>query len=265
MNYGKEKRLMNFFSNNKTVIVPLDDLLISGYLERDFDVSKVISSIELEPPSAILGYTGLFMNNHRLMKLPSILNISASTILHNHTNKILVQSVEHALRMNMDAVAVHVNLSSEYETEMLRMLGNVSEECYKWGMPLMAIIYPRNETEDANYLHMKKEFNEEYTKLIVHCARVASELGADIIKTQFTGCEESFKEVISAAGRVPVVIAGGKVVEENEIIDQVQKAMLAGAAGVSIGRNVFLRDKPNRIIRKIKNVVFEKESAHGFK
>ena len=68
---------------------------------------------------------------------------------------------------------------------MLYNLGLVSEICNIYGMPILAIIYPRKEHafEGKNYLSIKESNRSAYTKLVSHCVRIAFELGADIIKT----------------------------------------------------------------------------------
>lgn len=125
-------------------------------------------------------------------------------------------------------------------------------------MPLLAIIYPRKEQMigDDNYLELKKSRPDEYTRLVAHCTRIAFELGADIIKTQYTGDSESFAEVISSAGGKPVLIAGGALCEEQQLYEMVSGAMKAGAAGVSIGRNIFNRNNAAEIIDNLQKIVF---------
>ena len=126
-------------------------------------------------------------------------------------------------------------------------------------MPLLVIVYPRTEHEgkDYNYEDLKKENEEEYTKLVCHCVRIAFELGADIIKTQFTGSVESFSKVVEAANGTPVLIAGGKMMDENELYAMVSDSIKAGGAGVSIGRNVFNREDSLEVIERLRKIVFD--------
>jgi DhnA family fructose-bisphosphate aldolase class Ia len=84
---------------------------------------------------------------------------------------------------------------------------------------------------------------------------VGAELGADIIKVVYTGSAESFREVVEGCF-VPVVIAGGeKMGNDEDLIEMVKGAMAAGAAGVSIGRNVFQHKDPERMVQKICRIV----------
>jgi len=92
-------------------------------------------------------------------------------------------------------------------------------------------------------------------KSVKHAARVGAELGADIVKVVYTGSVESFREVVEGCF-VPVVIAGGeKMGNDEDILEMVRGAMAAGAAGVSIGRNVFQHEAPEKIVQTISKIV----------
>jgi len=254
---GKRKRLNRILgANGKGVIVPLDDSLISCNNEGLRNLKKKLIDIENSMPNGILCYFGTASLISKL-DIPLIINISASTVQSHHTKKILISTVQQAVAIDAAAVAVHVNISSKYESEMLANLGSVAEACNTYGMPLLAIIYPRKEhaTGDDNYLELRERMPAEYTRLVAHCTRIAFELGADIIKTQYTGDSESFSQVVLSAGGRPVLIAGGKLCEEQQLYEMVSEAMKAGAAGVSIGRNIFNRTNASEIIHNIQKIV----------
>lgn len=264
---GKERRLNHLFAGkDKCIIVPIDDSLISGPKDGLFDLQSKIEQIEKAAPNAILAFSGS-ANIIRNLSMPLILNITASTVLGQHTNKVLISSVEYAISVGADAVAVHLNISSQYESEMLRIAGQISDKCHKYGMPLMILAYPRCEKSvdgilrDENYKDLMVNDSEQYTKLVAHCVRVAYELGADIIKTQYTGSCTSFKNVVASAPKKPIVIAGGENVEIDELLKKVEGAMKGGGAGVSIGRNVFNNQHSDAIIFAIKKIVFDNLSS----
>lgn len=141
---------------------------------------------------------------------------------------------------------------------MLQTLGYVSEECNKWGMPLLAIMYPRGETaygEDDNHLDLKKNKPEEYAKLVRHAARVGVELGADIVKTQYTGSTKTFKTVVDGCKPVPVIIAGGPQVSDEKILGNIYGAIQAGGAGICMGRNSFHRENTAAFVKAVREIV----------
>jgi class I fructose-bisphosphate aldolase len=128
---------------------------------------------------------------------------------------------------------------------MLKDFGEVSKTCQRWGMPLLAMVYPRG----------PKIQNEYDVKVVKHAARLGAELGADIVKVSYTGSLESFKEVVEGCF-VPVVIAGGpKMSTDKDILEMVKGSIEAGGAGVSIGRNVFQHDHPSLIVKAISSIV----------
>jgi len=138
-------------------------------------------------------------------------------------------------------VSVHVNLGAASEREMLADLGRVAKECARWGLPLLAMMYTRGEK-------IRNPFDVANVK---HAARVAAELGADIVKVVYTGSPDSFREVVEGC-LVPVVIAGGEKMEtEEELLEMVRGSLDAGGIGVSIGRNIFQHHDPAKMVRAI--------------
>ena len=259
INLGKYKRLQKIFPNHgKSFIVPIDDLLICGTEQHLKHFDEQIPLFNTLPIDAVLGFPGVFNQFREALKEKAwIINLTTSTKLGVHTEKKLSLSLSNAIANGADAVAVHVNITSPSENEMIQTLGHISCECQAAGIPLMAIVYPRKpgKTQDDNYETLKEEQFESYIELVCHACRVAVELGADIIKTNYTGSTDSFKRVVRAAGGVPVVIAGGVVISENEIISNAQNALNAGASGVCFGRNFFARDDIASFSNKIDEVL----------
>jgi DhnA family fructose-bisphosphate aldolase class Ia len=247
-------------TTGRTVIVPIDDSLINGPTQGLERMGPKIEQIVQYPPDAIMGFLGSFRNFPELLaKVPGILNLTASTIRSHHTRKMLVSTVSQALQLGVDGVAVHINISSKYESEMLHTLGSIAQECNDVGMPLLSIVYARSEGKngDENYDNVKQTNKEEYTKLIAHAARVAVELGADIVKTQYTGDPDTFLFIVEACSPIPVVVAGGPIVEMNDMLKVAYEVVCAGGAGVSFGRNIFSRANPQPYIAALKMIVHE--------
>ncbi len=99
--------------------------------------------------------------------------------------------------------------------------------------------------------------------MVSHAARLGAELGADIIKTNYTGDVESFKAVVECC-LAPVVIAGGpKAKTALDTLEMTKEAMQAGAAGLSIGRNVFQHENPTAIAQALVAIVHEGASVEA--
>lgn len=239
-------------------MIPIDDALIDGPEGGLRNPTRKLGEIIAGAPDAILGFRGVFKHSYGyLSQTAGIMNLTASSVRATHTRKILVGKVEEALYWGLDGVAVHVNVTSQYESEMLSTLGTVARECEVVGMPLMALMYPRSETPtgDNNYLDIKKSNPPEYARLVRHAARIGVELGADIIKTQYTGDPDSFGTVVEACGETPVVIAGGPFVELDTSLLCAKGAIQAGAAGVCFGRNSFNREDTTRFVKLLRGIV----------
>ena len=160
---GKRRRMFRIFGDKgKCIVVPLDDNLISKYNEGLKNLHDKIKDIQQAKPNGVLCYLGTASIIDKY-EVPIILNLTASTEYKTHTKKILVSTIEQAIAIDAAAVAVHINVSSSYESIMLENLGAVSEVCQKYGMPLLVIVYPRTEHagKDYNYEDLKKENEAE--------------------------------------------------------------------------------------------------------
>lgn len=256
---GKQIRIDRIINSEtkKTVIVPIDDSLIFGPFDGLQDIKEKTKQIALGKPDAVIAFSGTVKNSFSYLKgIATIINLTASTVRSCHTRKIIINSVEQAVSLGADAVAVHINISSSFESEMLQNFSVIYRQCELLGIPIVAIMYPRKEIggQDYNYEDIKSN-PQQYAKLVAHTVRVGVDLGADIIKTQFTGDTESFYSVIKASEPIPIVIAGGALLETNKALKMAYDAIVAGAAGVSFGRNVFNRLNSSYYIQALKEIV----------
>jgi len=253
---GKEIRLERIIDRNshKTVIIPMDHGVTVGPIEGLADMRETVSKVVAGGANAILMHKGMVSAGHRGTgkDVGLIIHLSAGTSISPDPNaKELVCTVEEAIKLGADAVSVHINLGAETDKEMLRQLGHVSRHCTQWQMPLVAMMYTRG-------AKIKDEYD---VKNVKHAARVGAELGADIVKVVYTGSIESFTEVVQGCP-VPVVIAGGpKMDSDEDIFKMVEGALEAGAAGLSIGRNAFQHEKPDKIIEALCKMVHEGASV----
>ncbi|MDM7934084.1 MAG: 2-amino-3,7-dideoxy-D-threo-hept-6-ulosonate synthase [Methanothrix sp.] len=258
---GKAIRLERILDRRtrRAVIVPMDHGISVGPIKGLIDMAATVDMVAEGGANAVLGHMGLPLHGHRGYgrDVGLIVHLSASSSLGPDPNhKVLVTSVEDAIRVGADGVSIHVNVGAEDEAEMLRDLGRTARTCDLWGMPLIAMMYPRGPK-------VRSEHGVEYVKI---AARIGSELGADIVKTNYTGSPEAFREVVSGCN-VPVVIAGGpKMDTEKELLQMVYDAVSVGAAGVAIGRNIFQAENPTLLVRRLCSIVHEgytPEEAEG--
>jgi DhnA family fructose-bisphosphate aldolase class Ia len=265
---GSRRRLRRLVPGERPALwLPLDDGLISGPEDHLRDVRALLHREVLDHVTAVLGFRGLLVAAQReLVDTPFVMNLSASTTMGEHTRKIPVGTVRHAISAGADAVACHVNMSSPYETEQLEMLGGRVDEAQGYGLPVVAFAYPRGRRKDGtdeNYTAMRAQDPERFAALVRHCVRVAVEVGASVVKTIYTGSERTFASVVESAMGVPVLIAGEKLADEGEAIDKARGAVRAGAAGVAYGRQIFARPDPLPFLRKLRSVLDDERPAAG--
>lgn len=237
----------------KTVIVPMDHGVTVGPIKGLVDMSKAVNQVAEGGANAVIGHLGLPKHGHRTYgrDIGLILHLSAASILSPKPNKkVLVNTVENALRVGADGVSIHINVGDEHEAEMLSDFGKVVVDCNYWGMPLIAMMYPRGPL-------IADEKDVEAVKL---AARMGAELGADYVKTVYTGDPASFREVVEGCP-APILIAGGGKLSDAEMFKTIEGAMQAGAKGLSIGRNAFQHKNPILFVKAACAIVHENKTA----
>ncbi len=255
MGIGKEirkERIMNR-ETGKTVIVPMDHGVTVGPIKGLTDLPEAVEKVAEGGANAVVEHGGMVGAGHRKYgrDIGLIVHLSGSTSLSPDPNrKVLVCSVERAIQLGADAVSIHVNIGAENEGEMLEAFGRVAEDALFWGMPLLSMVYPRGpKVED--------EKDVEHVKI---AARLGAELGADLVKVPYTGSAESFKTVVEGCP-VPVVIAGGSKLSDEDTLKMVEGAIKAGAAGLSMGRNAFQHETPAKLVAAACAIVHQGKSA----
>jgi len=253
---GKQIRIERIINRNtgRIVVVPMDHGTTIGPIPGLEDMRETVTKVVNGGANAILMHKGMVQAGHRGggRDVGLVVHLSAGTSLSPDPNaKVPVCTVEEAIKLGADAVSIHVNVGAETDADMLRDFGDVSQSCMIWGMPLLAMVYTRGPK-------IQSEYDVKYVK---HAARLGAELGADIVKVNYTGSPESFREVIAGCP-VPVVIAGGEKVEtDEELLRMVAGSLEAGGAGASIGRNAFQHADPEGMVRAISMVVHEGTSV----
>lgn len=247
---GKDLRLRRLFKSERLLLVPMDHGVTLGAVGGLGDIRGAVRAVAAGGADGVVVHKGIARQIMPELTASNrcelVVHLSASTSLAPDPNrKELVGSVERAVRLGAAGVSVHVNLASQSEARMLRDLGLVAEDCAAWGMPLLAMMYVRDGSRASEYDPEK----------LAHAARVAEELGADIVKVNYTGDPESFARVVEAV-RLPVIIAGGPKSSRTEaLLAAIRGALQAGARGVAIGRNLFEDADPRALTASIRRIL----------
>jgi len=247
---GKEIRLRHIFrERDRAVLVAMDHGVSAGPIEGLEDIRKSVANAAKGGASAVILHKGLvrFAAPYLGNGTGLILHLSASTTISTKRDrKVLVADVAEALAHGADAISVHTNMGGDDDV-MLADLGATSASCDRFGVPLLVMAYPRS----ANAM------DPFHVDTVKHTVRAAAELGADIVQTNYTGSPDTFREVVRGCP-VPVLVAGGpKMESDRATLEVVKGAMDAGAAGVSIGRNIFQHKDPVGMCRAIARIVYD--------
>jgi DhnA family fructose-bisphosphate aldolase class Ia len=163
----------------------------------------------------------------------------------------LMGSVEDAVRLGADAVLMYMFIGyqdPDVEAQQVEDVAQIAMACEKWGMGCIIEPMPRGQRVGH------EEYNAEYIQMVT---RMACEMGADLLKTDYSGDRDSFSAVVEAAFR-PILIAGGpKTDTPREALDMVRGALDAGASGMFIGRNVFQSDDPVQMMHVMRQIIHD--------
>ena len=183
------------------------------------------------------------------LDVPIVLRVSAgASMLKELSNEEINVSIDDAIRLNVSAITCSIFVGGEYEKQSLMNLSKLVNFGQEYGIPVLAVTaVGREMVRDARYLGM--------------ASRMAAELGATFVKTYYC---ENFEEVTGICP-APVVIAGGKKIEEGDALQMSKNAIDSGAVGVDMGRNIFQSDSPLGMIKAVRAIVHEKASVdEGF-
>ncbi|MFB6073888.1 MAG: 2-amino-3,7-dideoxy-D-threo-hept-6-ulosonate synthase [Haloarculaceae archaeon] len=255
MTAGKQARLERIGTGGRFVVVPMDHGLTLGAVEGLVDLEATVDAVTAGGADAVLTQKGVADRVHPHKNGAGyVVHLNGSTTIGPDENdKRLTGTVEEAIRAGADAVSFHINVGSEYEPDQLTGLAEVTREADRYGLPVLAMTYARGHD-------VRDEDPETFAEALGHAVRLGEELGADVVKTAYSGTPGSFERVVESTA-LPVVIAGGSKGTDQETLSMVRGAMDAGASGVSMGRSIFQHEDPEAIAAAVSSVVHEDADA----
>jgi DhnA family fructose-bisphosphate aldolase class Ia len=167
--------------------------------------------------------------------------------------KVTVSNAKECLSRGAIGISGQVNLGDPAEPEMILRMSNITSEALEEELPVLGMFYPRGPNLRAN--------SSDPTMGVAHAARLAWELGCNVVKVPWTGSEESFR-IVTSSVPIPVLVSGGeRDVEFSQILQIVEQSINAGGSGVCIGRHVFAAEDPASHIRSLRAIVHDGASA----
>ncbi len=252
----KDEQIKKLFHEEKTMILAYDQGFEHG--PTDFNLKNInpehIMNIALtEKFNALAVQTGIAEKYYsgKNKTVPLIVKINGKTKLSKEDPLSLQHtSVEYASKLGACAVGYTIYIGSKHEQQMLTEFGKICEDAHKLGLLAICWMYPRGSNIE----------NEESTEILAYGARVAMELGADIIKIKYNGDKEGLKWIVNAAGKAKIVIAGGSKASDYDFLKMTREVLDAGASGLAVGRNIWQHTNPKIMSKALKEVIFNNKT-----
>ncbi len=268
LNLGKRTRLHRLLyqygpGNGTLLFLPIDQGLEHG--PRDFFVNPASANPEFELNVALDGkFTGIALQYGLADKymrdfaglVPLVLKVNGKTEISGADAPLspVESSVEDAVRMGADAIGYTLYVGSPRQDEDFKQFARVRDEAERLGMPVIVWAYPRGE-------NVKAKGGPDSIWAVDYAARVAMEMGADVVKVNFPQQvspedrakmpkpyndlnedeEAMIARVIATAGRTLTLISGGEHEDDTALHLKAKRSMEAGATGLIFGRNIWQR------------------------
>lgn len=244
VDWGMKDRLSRIFNpkTGRTVMLAFDHGYIMGStsgLERmDLVLPELIEHVDV-----IMGTRGALRScvPPTYNKAVALRCSAGSSVLdEDMSHEVIAVDIDDAIRMNASCMAVQTFIGSPGQKSSIDNLCRTIDAGNRYGIPTLGVVAVGKQMERT-------------TQFFLLATRMLAEFGAQIIKTYY--CDD-FEKVVAACP-VPIVVAGGKKLPENEALTLVYNAISAGAAGVDMGRNIFQAESPKAMAQAIAKVVHE--------
>jgi len=240
---GKTRRMNRLLVGEKKrcLLSPLDHAGWLGPVKGLDRPRWIVEQVVAGGANAILASPGFIRATADLIppSMGIVLRVSLTAGLSKQgTQETPIATLDTALQMDADAVAVSVFFGRDGDIEIYTYLADLIQACSAYDMPVVAEMMP---PEDRFFK----------PDAIAHAARIGMEIGADIIKTNYCGNVEDFRKVVESVP-LPIIVAGGpKQANEPSLASFTCDAVAGGASGVAIGRRVWQSDDPCGVTRQI--------------
>jgi len=246
---GRNLRLRRLFgADGRTVTVALDQAVPRGVAPRLATIGTTFASIAEGEPDAVTitkGLAGPLLGGDRA-PLPWILKASMFSVEFHPTYDATIATVQDAVRLGADAVAVGISAGSSNQVAMFEMLTRVVEEAHGWGLPVVCHAYPSGEMWGDR---------KGSTESVLYASRAAAELGTDIVKTWYTGSTAEFAKVVEGTPAIVVAAGGAPADSPLDVLKQAASVVEAGAHGMTAGRNIWQAPDPGKMVAALKAVI----------
>ncbi len=251
MSVGKQIRMNALFnkSTGNSLCIAADHGGIAGPMEGIMDPAKLVRQCVAAGADCILTTRGFAQAAAESWDRGTSLLLRLTggfTVLGGRFEEEMISTPRAAIEYGAAGAAITVKFGHEREGEFTRNASMAADECARLGLPLMVEAMARG-----------KDLSPTDPKGVKLASRAAMEIGADIVKTYYTGDPDSFHDVVEGCP-IPILILGGaKTDSDEQVISDVYYAMQAGARGIAMGRNIWQRKNPQAMIEAMAGLIHE--------
>ena len=255
---GINLRMAKFFGNKRNLVISaLDHVVEYGVQEGIENTERAIDNC-MSVDALLLPRFMLKRHWNRLVKVnapkPVVrINWSASfyyPLNYRNGDTTICTNVEEAVEAGAEAIICSLFLEEKdatlRETNNVMIFSEVVRQKEKLGIPLIGECYVVE--------HAEKTQREVHDK-VKRISRIMVELGADMVKTFYTG--ENFHEVIENTPAPVFTIGAEKLNTDLQVLQKAHDSISQGARGIIFGRNIFMAKDPAKITAALNDVVNE--------
>jgi class I fructose-bisphosphate aldolase len=247
---GKSVRWSRFVGGaGRSLIVPIDHGLTLGPIQGLSGVRDIGRWMRNPAIDGVIAHKGLVSRLAGAGLLAGrgiMVHLNGATAIgEDPDTKHLVTSVETAMRLGADGVSVQVNFRPDNHSHNLGLLGRVVDEAERYGLPVLAMVYPAGVVDDETVAMARHR----------HYLRIAFEMGVDAVKTAPPTHLEDIPLLLDGVDDLTVLFSGGSLGSDEALISLAKAVATAGAGGLCVGRNVFQRQEPDGVLAQLRDVL----------
>ncbi|RGX56473.1 MULTISPECIES: class I fructose-bisphosphate aldolase [Anaerotruncus] len=257
---GKSVRLNRLMPQGDGLYLGLtvDHAMARGVLPGLDTIADTLEKLLAGDPNAITMHKGIAEHcfEQYAGRVPLVLKCSTFSPYQPGAD-VIVADIEEAVRMGADAVSVGCIVGGDNQPEQIRTLSEFSKAAASAGMPLVTHIYPRG--------NLIAQEDRMAWQNVLYAARVAAELGVDLIKTNYPGSPEDFEKVVRGTPTRVLVAGGAPGGTIDSYLQMTRDVIDAGGKGVTYGRFVFQYQNPTALVKTLRKIVHEGYSVRQAK
>lgn len=259
-------RMNRLFRNGGCLDVAVDHGVCNepSFLNGLEDMPRVVDMLVGARPDAIqmtFGQADLLQSRPEHDKPALVMRLDMGNPYNATRHRVMWAELQNAAdpvlpAVEMDAACVVVNLfmlpdEPELFRQCVQNIARVRADCSRYGMPLMIepLVMLPNDVRGGYQVDGDAE-------KIVTLTRLATEMGADIIKADPTSNPDDFHRVVEAA-RVPVLARGGGKEDLRVVLEKSAALVAQGAKGLVYGRNIYQHANPKAVVAALMAIIHQ--------